>query len=306
MERVLVLVVDDDPTNVELLGDVCKVIGYDVCIAQSGEQALEVARERRPDLILLDVMMPGMDGYEVLAKIKIDARLSETPVILVTAVDEAEGKMKGLGAGASEYVHKPFRPVELQQRMKNVLALHQAKRHLREAEVELMAMRATDPVTGVGNFQRLHAVLEYEFSRASRYARPLSVACVVDESIDALLSASGREFADQMLQNIAKTIRAEVRDVDRIFRIDIAEFVVVFPETPQAGARVAVDRITKTILEFEGETGHHPTLYGSIAALPNEQVRRSEDLFRAINVALAEARKKTSDAPIIVDFVEFT
>jgi len=305
MEKVLVLVVDDDSTNLDLLSELCRVSDYQTIPAPNGEQALAIANDKRHDLILLDVMMPGMDGYEVLARLKVDARLSDIPVILVTAVEEAEGKMRGLGAGAAEFVHKPFRTLELQQRMRNVLELHSAKRMLRESEIELVTLRATDPVTGVGNFQRLHAVLDYEFGRAARYTRPLSVACIVDESIDALLNATSRDFADQMLQSIAKTIRAEVREVDRIFRIDVAEFVVVFPETPQPGARIAVERITKTIMQYEAETAHHPKIYASIASLPNEHVRRPEDLFRAINVALAEAHKQTTDEAVIVDFREF-
>jgi diguanylate cyclase (GGDEF)-like protein len=305
VDNVLVLVVDDDPTNVDLLTEVCRVSGYKTLTAHTGDDALKIARERRPDLILLDVMMPGIDGFEVLSTLKVDARCSDIPVILVTAVEEAEGKMKGLGAGAAEFIHKPFRTAELQQRMKQTIELHISKRHLREAEVELLALRATDPVTGVGNFQRLQPVLDYEFNRASRYSRPLSVACIVDESIDALLSANGREFADKMLQQIATTIRGEVREVDRIFRIDVSEFVVVFPETPQTGARIAVERIAKTIMSFEAETGHHPTLYCSIASLPHERLRRSEDMFRAINVALAEARKQTSSEAVVVDFSDF-
>ncbi|MCC6807326.1 MAG: response regulator [Deltaproteobacteria bacterium] len=301
-----VLVVDDDPTNVDLLSDLCRVSGYGVVTANSGEMALEVAKKEKPDLILLDVMMPGMDGYEVLGKVKVDVKLCEIPVILVTAVDEAEGKMRGLGAGAAEFVHKPFRTLELQQRIKNVIELNQAKRHLRDAEVELMSMRATDPVTGVGNFQRLAAVLEYEFGRAHRYSRPLSVGVIADESIDALLSTGGREFADKMLIQIAQTIRDEVREVDRIFRVDMAEFVVVFPETPGPGARIAIDRIIKTVAQFEAETGHHPDLFASIASLPNEQFKRGEDLFRAINVGLAEARKNKTKDPVVVEFQTFS
>jgi diguanylate cyclase (GGDEF)-like protein len=300
-----VLIVDDDPTNVDLLSDLCRVTGYAVLTANNGEAALEIAREHRPDLVLLDVMMPGMDGYEVLAKLKVDVKLCEVPVILVTAVDEAEGKMRGLGAGAAEFVHKPFRTVELQQRIKNVIELNQAKRQLRDAEVELMSMRATDPVTGVGNFQRLAAVLEYEFGRAHRYNRPLSIGVIADESIDSLLNASGRGFADKMLVTIAKTIRDEVREVDRIFRVDMAEFVVVFPETPGAGARVAMDRIIKTIQGFEAETGHHPQIFGAIASLPNDQFKRGDDLFRAINLGLAEARKQKSPDPVVVEFQTF-
>jgi diguanylate cyclase (GGDEF)-like protein len=279
--------------------------GYTVRVAADGIAGLELAAAEVFDAIVLDVMMPGMDGYEVLAKIKVDVKLCDIPVILVTAVDEAEGKMRGLGAGAAEFVHKPFRPLELQQRMKNVIELHLAKRQLREAEVELISMRATDPVTGVGNFQRLAAVLEYEFGRAHRYNRPLSVAVIADESIDALLNASGRDFADKMLNAIAETIRAEVREVDRIFRVDMAEFVMVFPETPAAGARVAIDRIMKTIADSEGETGHHPDLFASIASLPHEQFKRGEDLFRAVNVGLAEARKKKAADPVVVEFQTF-
>jgi putative two-component system response regulator len=126
-----VLVVDDTETNidilVETLGD-----AYDVSVAMDGESALEDIAERAPDLILLDIMMPGMDGYEVCEKLKKDDATKNIPVIFLTAMTEAQDEAKGLALGAVDYITKPFGPELVKSRVRNQLELKRHRDNLEE------------------------------------------------------------------------------------------------------------------------------------------------------------------------------
>jgi diguanylate cyclase (GGDEF)-like protein len=208
-------------------------------------------------------------------------------------------------AGAADYIRKPFHGDELRQRLSNALSLTAARRQLRDAEVELVALRATDPLTGLGNFQRLRAVLDYEYGRATRYHRPLACAVLADDSLDALLSERGRQTADEALRELAHLIRAELREVDRVFRVDMAEFFIILPETLAAGARAALDRIVASLVSANTRTGAKPVLSAAFACYPHPDLKRAEDLFLGANLALAGARKLTTEQPAVVEFTRF-
>jgi diguanylate cyclase (GGDEF)-like protein len=300
-----VLIVDDDAMNLALMEKVMVDAGYAVIVASDGLNALRLAREHRPDAMLLDVQMPEMSGFDVLAQLRVDARCSDIQVIIVSGIGESQGRLQGVEAGAADFVHKPFRPIELVHRVNKVLDLEEARRQLREAEVEFAALRATDPVTGLGNFQRLHAVLEYEFLRASRYQRPLSLAAVSDDGLEPLMSKLKRDFSEDVLRRVAALVRAQLRGVDRVFRIDAAEFVMILPETPIAGARIAIDRIVQAISDLPLDTGHTPHLVASIVSMPHPEIKRADDFFRALNLALSDARKARDEGAHVVEFSNF-
>ena len=116
-----ILIVDDELRNRQLLEVMLQELGYVFLTAVSGEEALEVVAKQRPDLILLDVMMPGMDGYQVATKIKSDAATSGIPIILLTALDDRNSKAHGLRAGAKDFLTKPVNGVELRERVGNLL-----------------------------------------------------------------------------------------------------------------------------------------------------------------------------------------
>lgn len=132
-----ILVVDDDPLNVKLLGSQLAAKGYQILKAYSGETALKLVNEESPDLILLDVMMPGMDGYEVTARLKINPETKDIPIIMVTALNGEDDKQKGLGAGADEFLNKPINGTELEARVLSLL-------RLRKYQQQLMTRQASE------------------------------------------------------------------------------------------------------------------------------------------------------------------
>ena len=146
-----ILVVDDTPMNVKLLRDLLEVRGYTVETAASGEEGLAKVAEWQPDLVLLDVMMPGMSGYEVLALMKQDEVLRNIPVIMISALDEVDSVVRCIEAGANDYLHKPINPTLLKARIKSGLETkqwldteRQQKRFIRQAFARFLAPAVVD------------------------------------------------------------------------------------------------------------------------------------------------------------------
>ena len=133
----IILIVDDVPKNLQILGNILNKNNYKVSAALNGEQALRIIEKAKPDLILLDIMMPGLNGFEVLTKIKEDKEFLEIPVIFLTAKTEKEDVIKGIELGAVDYLTKPFNSTELLARVKNHIELKMSRDNLRKLNLEL-------------------------------------------------------------------------------------------------------------------------------------------------------------------------
>jgi len=152
-----ILVVDDDPIIARLLEIELMSAGYEVGLASTGEQALEVAQEKRPDLILLDVLMPGMDGFEVARRLRADPRTLPVSIIMLTATGLSASRLEGLNAGADDYIVKPFDTPELLARVKGVL------RRARE-------VRSQSPLTGLPGYVRIEGEIERRIASKTDFA----------------------------------------------------------------------------------------------------------------------------------------
>ena len=149
-----ILLVDDSPENIDLLGDVLKQ-DYEIKVALSGEKALKIAGSKNlPDIILLDIMMPGMDGYEVCRRLKSDAKTQDIPVIFVTSMSEVEDETKGLEVGAIDYITKPISPAIVKARVKNHLELKEAREYLKNQN-EILELRVEERTREVLELQRV-------------------------------------------------------------------------------------------------------------------------------------------------------
>ena len=173
----LVLIVDDDEHTRTLLKDLCETSGFKVLTAEDGVEAMEHISKARPDLVLLDLMMPRRDGFSVLKAVRETTELAELPVIVLTAMGDMDGKIRGMELGADDYITKPFKLIELQTRINSALTVREYRRRLLDAEDELAQFRAVDPVTGAGTYSQLKASLDSELARSRRYGRP--AACLM-------------------------------------------------------------------------------------------------------------------------------
>jgi DNA-binding response OmpR family regulator len=149
-----ILVVDDTPANVKLLADLLTIKGYEVATAPNGEEGLKRLAEQRPDLVLLDVMMPGLNGYEVCRAIRADSSTGVLPVVMVTSLDPAQERIKGLEAGADDFLTKPINQAELLARVKSLLRIKSLYDQLGELNASL-EQRVTQQVAELDRFARL-------------------------------------------------------------------------------------------------------------------------------------------------------
>ncbi len=281
-----ILVVDDDEHTRNLLRDLCEASGYRVRVAEDGLQTLASLAEQRPDLVLLDLMMPHKDGFAVLKEIREHATLSDLPVIILTAMGDMDGKIRGMELGADDYITKPFKLIELQTRINSALLVRDYRRKLQAAEEELAQLRALDPVTGAGTYSQLKASLDGEIARSRRYGRPAAALMLGVDDYQGLRYKLGRDKCDEFIGVMANAIRGSLRGADRLFRLDVDEFIVLLPETDLRGARMAAERIAKLVNSLKGEGREGPVEIRARvggAVFPHDNVRTSEDLLREAN-----------------------
>ena len=239
--RCAILAVDDNPANLELIHEMLAA-DYEVLFATTGHEALEVAAGFLPDLILLDVRMPGMDGMEVCRRLKDDIATRHIPVIFVTALVDNDNEEAGLRLGAIDYVTKPYSQAILKARIANHLEL---KRH-RDL---LAALVWLDGLTGIPNRRHFDEYLEKEFRRASAgNGRPLSLIMIDIDHFQQFNASEGPLAGDECLKRIAAVLQRVSRgSMDQLFRYAGDEFACVLRDTPLADAVRLAENYRQTI-----------------------------------------------------------
>ena len=280
-----VVIADDDAHTRNLLKELVESWGHEALVAENGAEALaHLAALPAPDLALLDLMMPKVDGFGVLKKIRESPSLKGMPVILLTADSDVDVKLKSMELGADDYVTKPFRLGDLQNRVSAVLA----KKRLAESQATSTDPQA-DYLTGVGTYPQLKETLAHEVARAGRYGRPLSALMVAMDATDSTPAGS----ANPLLSALAESLQRTFRMADRVFRIDFDAFVVLLPETEIEGARVAatrfVDAFKNKPLEAQG-TPRKATVSVGLADYPRFGKGKADELVRAAHHALERTR----------------
>ena len=244
-----ILIVDDNPTNLRLLSKVLTKQGYEVRKALDGQMTLKSVQTLLPDLILLDIMMPGMDGFEVCQQLKSDPHTAQVPIIFLSALDEAFDKVKAFLVGGADYVAKPFHHEEILARVKHQLALKSAERELHQlnaqledrvkertlqlenANARLLEMAFQDGLTGLPNrvlfMERLGQALEQAKADSTYQFAVLFLDCdrfkVINDSL-------GHIVGDQLLFNIAHRLKEVVRDSDTLARFGGDEFTILLTD----------------------------------------------------------------------------
>jgi diguanylate cyclase (GGDEF)-like protein len=276
------LIADDDAHTRGLLKDLCETAGYQVDVAFDGVEVLERIHASPPDLVLLDLMMPRKDGFQVLKALREGEAHKDLPVILLTAMGDMDGKLRGMELGADDYVTKPFKLIELQTRIHAALKVREYRSRLQAAEEELTALRALDPVTGAATYAQLKASLDGELARSRRYGRPSAALMLGFDDYQGLRHALGRENCDAYVARLAEALKATLRGADRLFRLAADEFVMLLPETDLNGARIAAQRLYEVAQKVD-VGALKPTIRIGGAIFPDDRTRSSEDLLREAN-----------------------
>jgi diguanylate cyclase (GGDEF)-like protein len=279
-----VLVADDDPFNLRLLQELCEAAGYRVLTAEDGNTVLAVVARERPDLVLLDLHMPDRDGFEVLETLKGDQELGAIPVVIVTALGDAESRARGIELGAEDYVTKPFRVFEIQQRIRNSLRLSAAEHAIKAAEERAQQSELIDPLTRAGTSAQLLVTLDYEYTRAERYGHELTLMILRISNYTELVEATSMETGEGALVQLAAGLRASIRAIDHLFRSDLEEFTIVLPETGIDGANIVRARVAERHGDgtlWSARIEPSPELAFGLACFPNDAPENASGLLRA-------------------------
>ncbi|MFZ5774210.1 MAG: diguanylate cyclase [Thermodesulfobacteriota bacterium] len=238
-----ILLVDDEPVNVRILQNLLKGM-CKIFFALNGKTALEIATRELPDLILLDIMMPEMDGHEVLRRLKRDEQTKDIPIIFVTAMKEMEDERLGLELGAVDYITKPFNPAVIAIRVKNHLKFKQQHDLLRGAAIK-------DDLTGSYNRRFFDEVLVREWRRAIRSEDFLSVILMDIDQFRAFNDNYGHNAGDDCLRLIAHALEEVAkRAADLVARYGGEEFGCILPGTNRAGVLRVAERFRKSVEEL--------------------------------------------------------
>jgi len=273
-------------------------------------------RERNPpDLVLLDVMMPEIDGIEVARRVKANDKLPFVPIIMQTALDSTESKVEGLEAGADDYITKPIDFAELKARIRSMLrikrlqeALEERERELLEANERLREVSVTDGLTGLDNRRHLEERLGEMFEHASRLNEPFScVMCDLDK-FKSVNDTYGHQAGDAVLRQLAVILKAEAREIDRVGRYGGEEFMLLLPGTVLDAAVTFAERVRKAIeahtFTFDGGAINRTSSFG-VAGWPHPRVVDSDSLVRAADDALYVAKETGRNKVIRFDGDDF-
>ena len=224
-----ILIVDDTAANIRVLAGLLSN-EYEILIATSGKDALLLLEEEKVDLILLDIMMPGMDGYEVCKKLKESSRPSKIPVIFVTALNSVDAEIKGLHVGAVDFIAKPFNNVVVQARVRTHIKLYQQSILLEE-------LAKKDGLTGIANRREYDERIAMEWSRAKRNKTELAIIMIDIDFFKKYNDTYGHGMGDAYLRLIATELDdIDMRPSDLFARYGGEEFIVLLPETSQENA----------------------------------------------------------------------
>lgn len=304
-----VLVVEDSQQQRDALVGALRRLGYDVSEAAGGITALAQIKLDPPDIVLLDVVLDGMDGYSVCRWIRLGARTRDTVVIMLTIKAEVDERVEGLHVGADDYVPKPFAVAELEARMFAALRSRIARLDLRSRNAELEALLArtehlamTDALTGVYNRRRFTEVLRREWAIARRYKHPLSLLLVDVDHFKPVNDTDGHAAGDEVLKRVAQILGGDIREVDVCARYGGDEFVLLLPHTPAESAGVVATRVqaklSRAQLEWTGEARRIALSIG-IASSEDGTLATPDDLVEAADRALYEAKRGGRDRSVI-------
>ncbi len=230
------LLVDDSPAIHRLLAVKLKNEGIDFVAAYSGEEAISVANDIKPALVLLDVNMPEMDGFQVLHALKADPETHDIPIIMLSGDDEPEAKVRCFELGAMDYVTKPFQVAELRARISNAIRISKL--------VELLEKQASiDALTGLGNRAFFDRRLEEEVNKASRTSDSLTLVMCDLDHFKKLNDGFGHPAGDAVLETYAQILKDQLRTYDIPCRYGGEEFAIILPNTDSPASSMICDRI---------------------------------------------------------------
>lgn len=265
-QRCLILLVDDDAYLRRMLTGQLRQAGYRVEELESGEGALQAIRSLHPDLVLLDILMPGLNGLAVCARLRADPEVADTPVLFLSSADDIPTKAAGFQLGAHDFLSKHIDPRELEIRIKAALAAKQQRDALKDAAVRLkneaqrlQQQAQVDPLTGLPNRRALIDSGERAIYLARYLDQPVSLYMVDVDYFKRVNDTWGHSAGDRILMQVATHLRVNLREGDLCSRFGGEEFAVVLPGTDLGDAVTVAERLRHGIEEARFSVGKERT-----------------------------------------------
>jgi diguanylate cyclase (GGDEF)-like protein len=291
-KRARILVIDDAPTNLHVLTAVLSA-EFQVQIATSGAIALELATKYPPDLILLDVMMPEMNGFEVCKRLRAVPALTNIPVIFITALSDSESQVAGLALGAADYISKPFKVEIVKLRIRNLLERQHLREQIEEKQAELERIAKYDPLTGLPNRALLADRMSMALLQTQRRGQKLAVAFVDLDGFKAVNDSHGHDAGDHLLITLARRMKQALRDGDTLARLGGDEFVAVLVDLADVDASAPMlNRLLAAVAQpvHFGQALLQVSASLGITFYPQAQEIDAEQLIRQADQAMYQAK----------------
>ncbi|MGP1386796.1 MAG: diguanylate cyclase [Thainema sp.] len=297
-----ILVVDDSSTNLKIVGQMLKDAGYETSFATQGKQVMQQVKQARPDLILLDLMMPDMSGMSVCQQLQAHPEYHNIPVIFLTASQAQEHILEAFQIGAVDYVTKPFQKLELLARIKTHLLLKHTTDQLKQTSQKLQIalekaerLSQVDPLTNVSNRRYFFEQAELEYVRSQRYNLVFSALMIDIDHFKAVNDSYGHQVGDQVISGVAQALAETLRQVDLIGRYGGEEFALLLPETPLIAAATVGERLRQRTAKLTFPVKSKPTQPHSLTAETADQAsEQTSSLQVTISVGIAESHKADS------------
>lgn len=292
-----IVVVEDDPSIRQLLRAVLEAAGHEVSEVADGTSAVAAIRDAMPDAVLLDIGLPGIDGFTVLGLLKDDEQLRHIPVLMVTAWAEPVLVAKALDRGAHDYVRKPFDVAELSARVAAAIRVKREADFLTGDNGAGAEQATTDPLTSLPNRRHVDEVLDFQATAARRTGRPFSVVMIDLDRFQAVNDEFGHETGDEVLRAAARRLRQRARVSDVVARWGGEQFVVIVPGTDLGGAGALAEDLRTALSDRPLNTplaALRVTASFGVAQFDGEG--RPEDALDRAEAALREAKATGRDA----------
>jgi len=259
----VVLLVEDNETDAKLIQKYLEGQQYLVKHVSDGEETISYAQGERVDLVLLDILLPRMDGFEVCKRLKEMYQMRNTQIVLITCLSDMESKIKGIDLGADDYLVKPINKEELKARVNALLKKKACIDKLSTNYESALHSAITDSLTGVYNHSYFKHFLELETKRSLRQGNTLALIMIDIDGFKEYNDTLGHLAGDQVLRELADLLKSNIREVDLAARYGGDEFALVFPYTNMEKAQNTAERITRII---------HEHLFDHDLSLPNQRL----------------------------------
>ena len=290
-----ILVVDDEPISRLLVQAAVDRLGHQWTAAEDGQAAWQCFSQDKPDVLITDLMMPGVDGLELCRQVRANPQTSYTYIILVTVLGDRQDIVRGMDAGADDYLIKPLQLFDLQARLIAAQRVTDLHTELDRHRAQLAHLARHDPLTGLSNRRSLDEDLEVLHARSRRYGRGFALAMCDIDRFKAYNDTHGHQAGDQALRAVAATIAGEVRGGDSVYRYGGEEFLLVLPEQTLDTALIAVERVRSAVERLAipqpaAGPGGRLTLSAGIAAFSPGEPTTAQELLGQADAALYRAK----------------